>query len=238
MTIEQLAKRFGISVETVRMYVARGLLPRPHRHGRKATYGQEHAERLARTRELRDQGKSLSAIAAAFGVGPGVKIPTPDSWLHYRLDGDVVVLVRSSVSPWKHKHIREGIEVLVGRITDGVPDSAESPARSDEFAEILQNLGIGFTWSTDRPGSIDRNKVLRVGDGGRSLKSYFNDGTARRECYIAMARTLFVDFDWQHWRDAETHKSEPLHFQKIPIEGQEKEALEHMLSYARGRWAR
>ena len=60
--VDRLAARAGVTVDTVRYYQARGLLPRPRRAGRLALYGDEHLDRLRRIRALSAKGLSLSVI--------------------------------------------------------------------------------------------------------------------------------------------------------------------------------
>ncbi len=60
--MDELAERTGTSVDTIRYYQGRGLLPPPARRGRIALYGQEHVERLERVRSLQARGLSLAAI--------------------------------------------------------------------------------------------------------------------------------------------------------------------------------
>lgn len=60
--VEDLAQHAGIRVDTVRYYQGRGLLPAPRHEGRVAWYGDHHLDRLARIRELRDQGLTLALI--------------------------------------------------------------------------------------------------------------------------------------------------------------------------------
>src|SRR6185436_10850451 len=59
---EDLARRADISVDTIRFYQKRRLLPPPAREGRVAWYGPEHLERLARIRDLQAQGLTLALI--------------------------------------------------------------------------------------------------------------------------------------------------------------------------------
>jgi DNA-binding transcriptional MerR regulator len=60
--VEELARRAHVSVDTIRFYQKRRLLPAPRREGRIAWYDAEHEERLARIRELQRQGFSLAVI--------------------------------------------------------------------------------------------------------------------------------------------------------------------------------
>lgn len=60
--VEELAARAELSVDTIRYYQARNLLPAPTRVGRVAWYGDEHLDRLARIRELQGRGFALAVI--------------------------------------------------------------------------------------------------------------------------------------------------------------------------------
>jgi DNA-binding transcriptional MerR regulator len=60
--VEELAGRAGTSVDTVRFYQTRGLLPQPEREGRVVFYSEVHVERLERIRELKDKGFTLKSI--------------------------------------------------------------------------------------------------------------------------------------------------------------------------------
>ena len=60
--VEQLATACEVSVDTVRYYQARGLLPQPDKEGRVAWYREEHADRIRQIRTLQRQGLTLAAI--------------------------------------------------------------------------------------------------------------------------------------------------------------------------------
>ena len=60
--IDELATQGGVSVDTIRFYQARGLLPPGEREGRVSWYSDEHRVRLARIRGLKEKGFSLAMI--------------------------------------------------------------------------------------------------------------------------------------------------------------------------------
>jgi DNA-binding transcriptional MerR regulator len=60
--VDELAAAADVSVDTVRFYQSRGLLPSPRRDGRLAWYGEEHLQRLARIRSLQAKGLTLATI--------------------------------------------------------------------------------------------------------------------------------------------------------------------------------
>jgi len=63
LRVEELAARADVSVDTIRFYQKRRLLPPPDREGRIAWYGAEHLERLARIKDLQAHGLSLAVIS-------------------------------------------------------------------------------------------------------------------------------------------------------------------------------
>lgn len=64
--VEQLAAACDVSVDTIRYYQSRGLLPPPEREGRLAWYRDEHAERIREIRSLQRKGLTLAAIKRAL----------------------------------------------------------------------------------------------------------------------------------------------------------------------------
>ncbi|MCU0264809.1 MAG: MerR family transcriptional regulator [Actinomycetia bacterium] len=69
MTITELAARSGFSVRNIRAYQARGLLPPPEIRGRAGHYDQEHLDRLALVRALREEGLNLATITTVVSRG-------------------------------------------------------------------------------------------------------------------------------------------------------------------------
>lgn len=63
MRVEELARRAGVRVDTIRYYQSRGLLPAPRRSGRVALYDEEHLRSLERVRALQAKGFTLTTIA-------------------------------------------------------------------------------------------------------------------------------------------------------------------------------
>lgn len=60
--VEQVAAMVDVSVDTVRYYQAKGLLPPPRRAGRVALYDDDHLDRLERIRGLQAKGLTLATI--------------------------------------------------------------------------------------------------------------------------------------------------------------------------------
>lgn len=67
--VEELAGQADVSVDTIRFYQKRRLLPPPIREGRVGWYLPEHLERLGRIRDLQRRGFSLALIRRLLDGG-------------------------------------------------------------------------------------------------------------------------------------------------------------------------
>jgi DNA-binding transcriptional MerR regulator len=71
---DDLASDVGISVQLLRSYQSKGLLPPPRHEGRVAWYGPHHRERLLHIRHLKERGFSLRMIAETLDEGTDVPL--------------------------------------------------------------------------------------------------------------------------------------------------------------------
>lgn len=62
MTIDELARRTGMTVRNIRAHQSRGLVPAPEVRGRTGYYGDEHLVRIELIKELQADGFNLEAI--------------------------------------------------------------------------------------------------------------------------------------------------------------------------------
>jgi DNA-binding transcriptional MerR regulator len=62
LTIDELARRTGMTVRNLRAHQSRGLLPPPEVRGRTGYYGPDHVARVELIRELQSEGFNLEAI--------------------------------------------------------------------------------------------------------------------------------------------------------------------------------
>lgn len=65
--IDELARRSGVSVDTIRFYLREELLPPPGRQGRVTLFGPEHLLRLQQVRDLQARHFNLAAIRRLIG---------------------------------------------------------------------------------------------------------------------------------------------------------------------------
>jgi DNA-binding transcriptional MerR regulator len=62
MTIDELARRTGMTVRNIRAHQSRGLVPPPQVRGRTGFYGDEHVSRIQLIQELQADGFNLESI--------------------------------------------------------------------------------------------------------------------------------------------------------------------------------
>lgn len=74
LTIDELARRVGMSVRNVRAHQSRGLLPPPVLRGRTGYYGAEHVARLELVKDLQAEGFNLEAIRQILERTPGSSV--------------------------------------------------------------------------------------------------------------------------------------------------------------------
>ena len=72
--IDELARRAGLPVGTVRLYIRDGLVPSGRRVGRSMTYGVSHLNRLIRIRQLKAANFTLTAIKRMIDEGQFVML--------------------------------------------------------------------------------------------------------------------------------------------------------------------
>jgi DNA-binding transcriptional MerR regulator len=75
-TVDEVARRTGTTVRTIRWYQSEGLLPPPRRSGRTAVYDDDHVARLATIRDLQAHGLTLTAIRRLVDRAPGTATDT------------------------------------------------------------------------------------------------------------------------------------------------------------------
>ncbi len=80
--VEELAARAGVSVDTIRFYQGRGLLPAPRRQGRVAFYDDAHLGRIRRIRELLDEGFTLALVKRLFEREPSGDARLAEALVH------------------------------------------------------------------------------------------------------------------------------------------------------------
>ena len=143
--VEQLSGVCGISVDTVRFYQGKGLLPAPAREGRVAIYGTEHVQRIRRIRALQRKGLTLQAIRRVVSGSLA------------RPDQDLVAAVADAQTP-----------------TDELLTLEELSERSGVPAPLLsaiENEGLALGRMVDGQMRYAASDVELVGQGLRLLEA-------------------------------------------------------------------
>jgi DNA-binding transcriptional MerR regulator len=118
-TLAELSEASGIPARTIRFYIARGLLDGPVKAGRGAAYTEQHLARLEKIKELQAAGRMLAEIAHDLTDGsPAPMAAPPTAWWQHVIQDDVMVWVRSDVSPWRMKQIRAAVDELAARLRE------------------------------------------------------------------------------------------------------------------------
>jgi DNA-binding transcriptional MerR regulator len=146
--VEQLAAACDVSVDTVRFYQSRGLVPQPAREGRVAWYGAEHLERIRTIRTLQRQGLTLAAIRrvldgdldlADAGLAAAVAAERGDA--EEEMLGLEAFAAESGVPASLIQAVeREGIRI--GRVVDGEPRYTRSDIELVRTALRLLEFGL------------------------------------------------------------------------------------------------
>jgi DNA-binding transcriptional MerR regulator len=150
LTIDELARRVGMTARNVRAHQSRGLIPAPRLEGRTGYYGPEHVARLERIRELQEQGFNLEAIRRLLAAGD-----SPDEALDFMRAlavpfGDEqpqVVDAPTLFARWGEQVTTEQLQRLVSlgviRLLDDGRFEIRSP-RLERAAHELAELGVPF----------------------------------------------------------------------------------------------
>ena len=112
-SLAELAERSGFTERTIRYYIARGVLAEPARRGRGAYYTAEHLERLKNIAQSQKQGLTLSEIERqSHDADANTLLAEPEAWWNYTVSPDVVVQVRSGLSPWRTRQVKAALARL------------------------------------------------------------------------------------------------------------------------------
>lgn len=128
MTIDELARRSGVTSRNVRAYQERGLLPPPVVRGRVGYYGDAHLARLRHIGQLAQRGFSLAAIRELF-----------DAWEHGWGLAEVLGFEQALAAPWQD----ESDQVMTtAQLTDLFGGNDQTIARAASLG-LLDPLGDG-----------------------------------------------------------------------------------------------
>src|SRR4051794_9395320 len=174
MTIDELARRTGMTVRNIRAHQSRGLLQPPDIEGRTGFYGPEHVARIELIAEMQADGFNLAAIKRLLGDSQGseremlgfkraLMAPWEDEEPEF-ITGDEL-FVRLALDPENPNPKLLSRALKVGFLVDLGEGRFEIPSPTlFRAAEQLRALGIEPDTAMDVLEEIDRSarSVSRV----------------------------------------------------------------------------
>lgn len=142
LTIDELARRVGMTTRNVRAHQTRGLLPPPTIVDRVGYYDRGHLDRLELIQELQAEGLNLAAIGWLLGAGDAD-------------DTEIRRLRGLMLEPWHHQ---QPIELTTPELVERMGAAADLPALDRALQlGILEPLDDG-RWRVLQP------TILRAGE--------------------------------------------------------------------------
>jgi DNA-binding transcriptional MerR regulator len=127
LTIDELARRTGMTVRNLRAHQSRGLLPPPQLRGRTGYYGAEHIERVEMIRDLQAEGFNLEGIRRLLDGAGGQS-------------GEVLRFTRALRQPFDEE---PGREVPLGELVRRFGDDPKLLERAQRLG-LYRPLGDGW----------------------------------------------------------------------------------------------
>jgi DNA-binding transcriptional MerR regulator len=122
LTLDDLTRRVGMTVRTIRFYTTKGLVPPPLRRGRSGYYTPEHVARLELVQELQSHGFTLAAIERYVAGIPADASP------------EDIALARTMLAPWQSD--------LPVEMDQAQLEARAGRSLSSEDVATLQALGV------------------------------------------------------------------------------------------------
>jgi DNA-binding transcriptional MerR regulator len=143
MTIDELARRSGVTARNIRSYQTQGILPPPALVGRTGHYDQGHLARLRLVERLQDQGFSLAGIAELLRA-----------WEDGRSLGEVLGFEAALTEPWSDE---EPERVSLAELVARFPAAAADPALA------LRAVELGLVVPDGEAFLVPSPRLLQVG---------------------------------------------------------------------------
>jgi len=196
LTIDELARRVGMTARNVRAHQTRGLVPPPSLRGRTGYYGPEHVARLELIRELQEQGFNLEAIKRLLERTRAESM------------GDALDFALALVAPFGDEQptVLEGQQLAQRWGRELTPDIAERL----EGVGFLRDLGDG-RWEV-RSARLERaaDELAALGVPLERAAEITEALKRHSEAVAATFVELFLDYVWRPFeRDGEPPEDWP-----------------------------
>ena len=220
-SVDELARRTGLPVRTIREYQTLGVLPAPRRRGRVGIYGPSHVARLELIGRLQARGYSLAGIRDLLGawrdgadLGEVLGL-APDQLVH--LDEPGVPATLDQLATLLPQLVPDRLDDLVatGAVEACDPDRYCIPSPSllqltldalgagyapGQVLALLQTIGQAAATVADTtiallgdsPRGADRDRLLALAARGRGLLAH---GTGRLTVHTVGRRLGVADED-------------------------------------------
>ncbi len=186
LTIDELARRTGMTVRNIRAHQSRGLLPPPQVRGRTGFYGPEHESRIQLIRELQTDGYKLEAIKRLVESAGGSS-------------EEVLRFTRAVKAPFEDEQPQiVTAEELAERWQAG--DEAPSLLRRAEKLGILRPLGDG---NFEELSPTLARASAELASLGIPAKAAIDVAAALRKNSDSVAKTFVELFIRQVWKPFE-----------------------------------
>jgi DNA-binding transcriptional MerR regulator len=187
-TIDELARRVGLTSRTIRSYQDRGLLPPPEIIGRTGYYNSSHTSRLAMIARLLDQRFSLASISTLF-----------EAWDSGQSLAEILGIVEDIAGPLdSEKHEMLTVAEIEEHFPRGHPEWLD------------RAVGIGILGAINAESyEVMSPKLLSAGEklvgAGVPVEAMLDEGERlRADCDRIAARfvDMFVQYVWTPFSDA------------------------------------
>ena len=188
LTIDELARRTGMTVRNIRAHQSRGLLPPPEVRGRTGFYGAAHAQRIELIRELQADGFKLDAISRLLDSAGGS-------------DEEVLRFTRAVKAPFEEETPQiVTAEELAERFSDAGSKAAEMLRRAEKLG-LLRPLGDGnFEELSPRLGRAS-SEIRALGIPTETALSIARDLRKQADAVAKAFVELFIKEIWEPFED-------------------------------------